>query len=445
MADESKQPNILFLIADQHRPDFLGLNPDLAVRTPNLDQMAVRGVAFSNALCPSPLCAPSRASLAAGRRYPHCGVINNQEDYPLTQPTFYGMLRDSGYHVAGVGKFDLQKARAQHSLDGKAFIREWGFSDGIDSRGKWDAVNSWDGEPHDAYMAYLHRRGLAEIHLQDMARRRSKAYAETSPTPLPEAAYADNWVADQGLMLLETFPDDRSWFLQVNFSGPHDPVDVTERMWERWQDVDFAPAHANDQFDAETHERIRRNYAAMVENIDRHLGRYLDAIRARGEIANTLIVYTSDHGEMLGDHNLWAKSTYYQPAVGIPLIIAGHNVAPHRRFDGVVSLHDLAATFLDYAHLTPPDFLDSRSLRPVLTGTTLSHRPYVTSGLIRRGESWHLIYDGRHKLVSIKGQAPILFDLEADPWEDVNAAAEKPDLVAQLQTWLDTALQTPEA
>lgn len=440
MSSNQRLPNILFFLPDQHRFDWTGLNPDLPLRTPNLDGLAERGTIFTHALCPSPLCAPSRASLAAGKSYPRCGVANNQDDYPLTQPTFYSILRQAGYHVAGVGKFDLQKARAQHSLDGKAFLQEWGFSDGIDSRGKWDAVNGWDGQPRDAYMAYLSRRDLAEMHVADMERRRDAHYTETSPTPLPEDAYCDNWVADRGLDLLEHFPIDRPWFLQVNFPGPHDPMDVTEKMHARWADVDFPPAHANDELDAETHTRIRRNYAAMLENIDRHIGRYLDAVTARDEIANTIVVYSSDHGEMLGDHGLWAKTSYYQPSVGVPLIVAGHEVAPNQQYDGPVSLHDLAATFLDYAMLTVPSQLDSKSLRPVLSGRSEAYRPYVISGLITPRSTWHLIFDGRHKLVQIEGQAPLLFDLEADPWEDRDIAAEEPEIAEYLQQRLGLEL-----
>ena len=389
-------PNILLFLPDQHRHDWTGSNPDLPLRTPNLDRLAARGTRFTHALCPSPLCAPSRASLAAGRAYPRCRVDNNQQDYPLDQPTFYRILRDGGYHVLGVGKFDLQKAGAHHSLDGRALVADWGFSDGIDSKGKWDAVNSWDGAPHDAYLAYLDAHGLARVHVDDMAGRRSAPYATTAPTPLPEHAYGDNWVADNGLRLLDDAPADRPWFLQVNFPGPHDPMDVTQRMWEAWQGVDFPPAHAGPEFDAATHTAIRRNYASMIENIDRHLGRYLAAVAARGELGKTLVVYSSDHGEMLGDHGRWGKSSFYQPSVGIPLVMAGPGVTAGQTFGGPVSLHDLAATFLEVAELSVPDEMDSRSLCPVLDGSSLTHREAaashgeaVLSGLITPRRTWH--------------------------------------------------------
>src|SRR5690606_8399637 len=110
---------------------------------------------FTNAVCASPLCAPSRACLAAGKEYDRCGVANNDDDFPLDETTYYRILRDAcGYHVAGVGKFDLHKASYIWGLDGKHLLHEWGFSDGIDNAGKIDAVRSGEIEPRDPYMAY---------------------------------------------------------------------------------------------------------------------------------------------------------------------------------------------------------------------------------------------------------------------------------------------------
>jgi len=438
----SPHSNILLFLPDQHRYDWWGVNEDLPLRTPNLDRLATQGMTFTNALCPSPLCAPSRAALAAGKEYPRCRVANNGEDYPLDQPTFYGMLRDAGYAVTGVGKFDLQKAAANHSLDGKELLEEWGFTDGVDSKGKWDAVNSWDGEPHDAYLGYLHKHGLAQTHIDDMLRRRGRSFAATAPTPLPEHAYGDNWIADGGLRVLDRVPVGQPWFMQVNLTGPHDPVDVTEAMQAPWLGVDFPTAHASDQFDDVTHTAIRQNYAAMVENIDRQLGRYVDAIKRRGELDNTIIVYASDHGEMLGDHNRWGKGTYYQPSVGIPLVVAGPGVAAGHVFDGVVGLHDLAATFIEAAGLDVPDVMDSRSLTRVLSGSSDHHRDYLLSGLVVPSRTnWHLVYDGRFKLVCDQGRPPILFDLQEDPWEDDDVAAAHPGIVARLQAWMDEELR----
>ncbi len=427
------RPNILLFLPDQHRFDFVGTIADFPVRTPNFDRLCQQGVQFTQALCPSPLCAPSRASLAAGKDYHRCRVANNQEDYPLDQETFYQMLRDSGYYVGGVGKFDLQKASAEHSLDGKALIHTWGFTDGIDNKGKWDAVNTWDGTPHDPYMAFLDAHKLAEVHISDMESRRSTHYAKTEPTPLPDNAYCDNWIADNGLQLIEASPHNQPWFLQVNFTGPHSPMDITTPMHDRWQDVPFNPPNDNNQFEHQVHTKIRQNYAAMVENIDTHLGRYLDAIDARGELDNTLIIYSSDHGEMLGDHNCWGKSTYYHPSVSVPLVIAGPGVKHGHMYSKPVLLHDLAATCLEYAGLPIPQNMDSLSLKLLLAGKTEQHRPYVLSGLVTPQRAWHLIFDGRYKYIQITGETPLLFDLERDPLENNNIAASAPQDVERMQ------------
>jgi len=427
----SERPNILFFFPDQHRFDFVGTHPDLSVKTPNLDVLAGRGVAFGKALCPSPLCAPSRACLAAGKAYDRCRVPSNQHDYPLDQPTYYGILRNAGYQVAGVGKFDLHKNTLDWGLDGKRLLQEWGFSDGIDNEGKYDAVRSGAETPKGPYMAYLHERGLAPVHVEDFRTRHG--YRDTFPTPLPEEAYCDNWVAENGLSLLRDFPAGKPWHLVVNFTGPHNPVDVTARMRERWEGVEFPPAHDSDELDEEHHCRIRQNYAAMLENIDRHVGRFIEAVEARGERANTLIAYSSDHGEMLGDHGRWGKSSYYQPSVGVPLIVAGPGVVSGKRSSALVSLHDLAATFLEMAGLAPLPAMDSRSLVPVLEGREEEHREVVASGL----KDWRLVFDGRFKLVRFEDGEKLLFDRREDPWEDRNIAAEAGEVVERLEELLD--------
>lgn len=428
----SRRPNFLFLLPDQHRPDWLGVNPDLPLRTPNLDRLAANGVRFTRAFCNSPLCAPSRACLASGKGYEHCGVVNNGQDYPLDQPTYYQALRDVGYRVAGVGKFDLHKAVLDWNLDGSRLLAQWGFTEGIDNEGKLDGSNSFRraGVPKGPYLAYLHRRGLADVYVQEHEGREQHLGAYT--TAMPDDGYCDNWVAENGLGLLRQFPKDQPWHLVVNFAGPHDPMDVTPAMRERWQGVDFPLPHANDHPDREGLLRNRQNYAAMIDNIDRHLGEFIDLVRERGEIDNTIVVYSSDHGEMLGDHNRWGKSVWYGPSVGVPLIIAGPGVREGVVSDALVSLQDLAAMFVDYASAEPMPGMDARSLRSLLSGRAEVHRPYVIAGL----NDWRMVFDGQHKLVTRPGEPPILFDLENDPLEDVNCAAEHPAIAAQLRAAL---------
>lgn len=437
----TRTPNILFFFPDQHRYDWLGCMGKIPVRTPNLDALAARGVLFTNAVTPSPLCAPARACLAAGREYDRCGVASNQVDYPLDQPTFYQALRDqAGYRTGGVGKFDLHKASYIWGLDGKNRLAEWGFTDGMDNAGKIDAILSGAETPKDPYMAYLHGRGLAAAHVADLRSRRNYTY--THPTPLPSNAYCDNWVGANGLSLLRQWPQDTPWFLQVNFTGPHNPMDITAEMAGWYADVDFpAPqaspselATARHRPDAAAHNAIRRNYSAMVENIDRWVGLYLAEVERRGELENTLVFFSSDHGDMLGDHARWGKCTPFQQSIGIPLIVAGPDVVHGMVSTVPVSLIDLTSTFLDYAGAKPLADTDSVSLRPLLSGgQPVVHRSCVYSGL---GE-WRVIYDGRYKLITGWDQEssdPLLFDLVEDPGETIDLAGRHPEHVRRLRT-----------
>jgi len=180
----------------------------------------------------------------------------------------------------------------------------------------------------------------------------------------------------------------------------------------------------------------------MVENIDRWLGVYVEELRQRGELDNTIIVYSSDHGEMLGDHNLWGKTFPYQASAGVPLVMAGPGIEARGTSDALVNHIDLGATFLESAGTHTTQDMDSRSLWPVLSGKARHHREIVRSGLW----NWRLAYDGKHKLIrgfdpKAKGHGPgdsggstaeLLFDLESDPLENTNLASSHGDVVERL-------------
>lgn len=435
-----RPPNFLFLLPDQWRFDWLGGNPHLPIRTPNLDALAARGVRFTKAAVAAPQCAPSRACLATGREYDHCGVGSNSDNFPLSNPTYYRALRDAGYHVAGCGKLDLSKPSFDQGLDGRNHMDEWGFSDMINCGGKGDAVNRNAVEkPHDPYMAFLHRRGLAKVHAGDFEKR--EQYESTFPTPLPDDAYCDNWVGQCALDLMKRFPAGKPWHLVVNFVGPHDPMDITARMEKTCRGRSFPQPNASTQFTPQIHNAIRQNYTAMAENLDRWAGIFLAELKRRGELDNTIIVFSSDHGEMLGDHNRWAKTVPYEPSLCVPLIVAGPGVKSGLRSNALVSLIDVGATFLDYAGAAKLDGMTARSFRPLLEGKTRTHRDFLSSGLFQ----WRLVTDGRYKLIrnfdpsvrlawqsEAKNLPPLLFDLESDPLENNEIAAKAPDAAARL-------------
>jgi arylsulfatase len=439
----SDRPNVLFFLSDQHRHDWLGGNPTLPVETPNLERLADRGVTFTDTFCPSPLCAPSRAGLASGREYGRCGVPNNGVDYPVDEPTYYRRLRDdAGYHVAACGKLDLHKDTFCWGPEGSYALDELGFSAGIDNADRTlgytvagaDSPSAWiDREP---YVRFLHEEALLEAHLKDYARRREEGeYRATFPTPLPDYAYCDNWVTRNGLKLLAEAPREEPWHLVVNFTDPHQPMDVTERMYRQYRGGNPAtfpgPIDPDDRLSPAEHAAVRRNYAAKITNVDRSVGRFLDALRARDELSDTIVVYAADHGELLGDHGLWKKGEPYHPSVKVPLIVAGPGVQARGRVDALTSLIDVAATLLAYGGLEVPEDWDASSLRPVLSGRRSGHREHVRSGL----GPWQMVFDGRYKLITgwdRLDDEPVLFDLEDDPTEQENAASKHPAVVERL-------------
>lgn len=341
-----------------------------------------------------------------------------------------------------MGKFDLHKADHDQGLDGQNMITEYGFTEGIDNEGKWDAVNSYrkrNNQPSGPYMHYLQRRGLDQVHANAMEEGRTQHHGAWV-TSLPDDAYCDNWVAENAMHFLRDFPANQPWHLVVNFTGPHEPFDVTANMRSRWENVDIPSPVDNDDLDTVTITARRQNYAAMIENIDNHVRRMIEVVEQRGELENTIIVYSSDHGEMLGDHGRWGKSTWYTPSSGVPLIMSGPGIRQGLRSDTLVSLHDLAATFLDYAGTPPLSDSDSRSLRPVLEGKSKKQRDYIISGL----NDWNMVFDGHYKLVTWNESSPILYNIQNDPNELKNVADGNPDVVKKLTKILETGIRQPE-
>jgi len=334
---------------------------------PAIGALAAAGTRFANCITPSPLCAPARACVATGRQYDRTGVWNNSYALPLELPTFYQVLRDGGYEVASFGKLDLAKPLLDWGRDGTRLMTEWGFTAGFDSEGKYDGTRAYRLEPDDPrgpYHRFLKERGLAEAHGKDFAERHP--FLGSEPTPLPDDAYCDSWIGRNATDAIAGFDRDRPWFLQVNFTGPHNPMDVTKSMRARWEGVPMPPAVGNDRDPADQIADSRRNYAAMLENIDRWCGEMISTIEARGELENTIIIYASDHGEMLGDHGAWGKSTWRRAAINVPLIIRAPGMARGSTVDEPVSLTDLPATILDLCGTDAPGGMDSRSLRRAL-------------------------------------------------------------------------------
>ncbi len=455
------RPNVLIFMPDQLRADWVGPGNRGGARTPNVDALAARGVTFAAAVCPSPICGPSRAALATGYEYDRCTVPNNRFSVGVEEPNLYRQLAASGYQVLTCGKLDLLKGELDWGADGQhgGRLAALGFTGGLDSGGKHAVLMAHRAGVAEPYLDFLRGRGLAEAHVADFAGRRNPALgpdAESHPgagenfrnlaaSPLPDDAYQDDWIGACGLDLVRAAGERAEpWFLQVNFAGPHEPMNVTAAMAASvaGRAVPAPEGAADPEVD---HEGVRRAYTAMVERLDAILGRFVAVLAETGQLERTVIVVTSDHGEMLGDCGLWEKFVPHQGSIAVPLIVAGPGVATGR-CDGPVSFLDLHATVLALGQAAPIQGTDSVSLVAALADPAVRPREVAFSGL----GQWRIVFDGRHKLVA--GWEPgaarremedarfdpgtidgaLLVEPATDPCETHDRAGERPEVAARL-------------
>ena len=252
-----------------------------------------------------------------------------------------------------------------------------------------------------------------------------------------------------GLSLLKQSDPEKPWFLQINFPGPHLPFNITEEMSQLYRDKKFALAQEYEHVKDNTvdHLKIRRNYAAMMENIDSLIAQIMDFLDQRHELENTIIIFASDHGEMLGERNHYGKCYPYNSSVNIPLIISGSGIKKNSKNDSPVELIDLAATILEAAGLlTSHDVLSSQysrdmdavSLWPILTGESESVRDYSVSSLSSPDHAavdWRLVMDQKYKLIDWKNGKQELFFHE-DKMEEQNQAQNLKERVVSMRKLL---------
>ncbi len=438
-----KRPNILFLFPDQHRREWFPYTADiftqwgmqkLDLKLPNIEFIQSRGVTFLNAITPSPLCAPARACLATGTDYTNCATYNNGYDMPVDMPTIYSALSNNGYAVCGVGKFDLEK-KSCNWFDSET-RKAWGFTKAIDNEGKLDAIRftKQRGEPAGPYMKHLDTNKQMQTHLDDMFERKNK----THTTPLADEFYCDNWLTQNAVDLISDIPVGEPWFIQVNFTGPHSPFDITKRMRETVENRTYELAVNNTD---PLNEEVRKNYAAMIENIDRNIGILIDLVKERGELENTVIVYAADHGDMLGDHGRYSKGVALRGSLNIPMIVALPNAQRIGEFDSsIVELQDLTKTFADIAGV---DYAceHSISLIDIVQGKTTSHRDFATSALYHKESGFRCIVDNSYKYIETRQGEKLLYDMQADIWECDNIATNNADIVQAYSEKLDTKVK----
>src|SRR5579871_1013298 len=423
-----RSPNIVLVMSDQHRADMLGCAGDAAVQTPHIDALASRGLRFTRASCQGPLCMPARASLLTERYVRDHGVFTNWTAVDEGSPTYLHALRAAGYHTAMLGKAHLYR----DDLGGVAHVDE--LAPHLEALGFAEVQETGDkffGLPN-RYSDHLAAEGLLDAYRQHIRDRSYQGEQETgrnatkrvpmwdsTPMPIPLSSYIDAWHGDLAVRWVEAYARDEPFFLFVGFPGPHDPWDAPAEAVRRYRDVEVSMPPSTRRPDADgagTYGRLlrgflhlsdtdtmtddairgmRRAYCAAVSVIDDAVGRIVDALTRRGMLDDTWVIYTSDHGEMGGDHGLMSKCVFYRQAVNIPLVIT----PPGGRVAGVVTdlvEHvDLAATVRAIAGAPPVPGSEGRSLRGYVDGHAAGSRNVAVS------ENWGfaLFETDRYKLV----------------------------------------------
>lgn len=469
----SRPPNILWLCTDQQRWDTLGVYGNSFVRTPHIDRLAQNGTLFERAYCQSPVCTPSRASFLTGRYPRTTRCRQNGQDVPDDEVLVTKLFRDAGYTCGLSGKLHLSACNPSVTPDMERRIDDgyaafhWSHHSApmppIGSAG-----HNW---PTNEYNLWLRERGI-EFRADPFEGSR---HVQVS---VPAEHHQTTWCAEKSINFIEANAAfGRPWLFSVNFYDPHHAFDPPEEYLRRYlENLDEIPLPAYLEGELDTkpkyqkidhqgayggnagfpypemtdydHRLVRAAYWAMCDLIDDQVGRILDTLERTGEIDNTVVVFMSDHGEMLGDHGIYLKGPYfYEPAIRVPLIVSWPGkIREASRIDSLVELTDLAPTLLDAAGLPPYEGMQGRSLWPLLTGDEQMHREDVYCEYYN-AMPWHtesppqstMIRTSTHKLVTFHGSTSgELYDLENDPnethnrWNDSEYAAVKHQLFQRL-------------
>jgi len=491
--------NILFIMCDQLRWDYLSCTGHPRLATPNIDALAARGVLFSRAYCQSPICGSSRMSFYTGRYVDSHGAAWNNFPLKVGELTIGDYLRPLGMRTALVGKTHMaadDEGMARLGVDPNSEIgvriAECGFDpferdDGLHSEGPagrydprepryntwlrelgYDSDNPWDecansGEDEDG--------NVLSGWLLNNSTRAARVKAEHSETP---------YITQRALDFIDTARND-SWCLHLSYIKPHWPCIAPAPYHAMYSAADVLPAVRSDAERRDPHPlhrelmklRVSRAFArddvraavipaymGLIKQIDDSIGVLIEGLRARGLLASTMIVFTSDHGDYLGDHWLGEKDFFHEPSVKIPLIVVDPVPAADRTrgtvCNALIESIDLAPTFVEFAGGSAPQHrLEGRALQSWLHGErpatwrefAISEYDYSMTpasealGVAPIDARMFMVFDGRYKFVFAEGFAPMLFDLVSDPRELIDRGTdpalepERDRLLAALNRW----------
>lgn len=426
--------NLLVVMADQLGARMLGCAGHPVIRTPHIDSLAARGALFEAAYCNSPLCAPARFTMMAGRHASRIAAYDNAAEFHCELPTFAHFLRAMGYYTCLSGKMHFVGADQLH-----------GFEDRL-TTDVYPADFAWSPDwerPLERIEEWYHNM-LSVVQAGVEAATNQYDYDD-------EVAF----LAERRIYELARQPENTPFCLLVSFIHPHDPYATRRRYWDRYDHdaidlprvgpiaYEAMDPHsrrifdgiAADEYDI-TEEQVRRArhaYYGNVSYVDDQVGRLLAALEETGLAERTVVVFTADHGDMLGERGLWYKMSFFEGSARVPLIMAGPGIRAGARLPHAVSHIDLLPTLTALARASgagpvpeAPEPLDGRSLLPLLEGDGAADPDEAIGeymGECALGPLF-MIRRGRYKYVHCAADPDQLYDLAADPDERINLAAD---------------------
>lgn len=415
--------NLLFILSDQHRADFLGCAGHPTVETPNLDRLAARGTRFTNAYTNSPICVPARAALATGRYVHQIGNWDNAFPYDGTIPSWHHLLRDQGIRVDLIGKLHFQGQGTDH-----------GFSHEIEPLHVVEGVGDVlacirDNPPR----RYGQRRNIEQAGPGD------STYLQYDRR---NRANAVQWLHEHGT-------DAGPWVLFVSFVCPHPPFIAPPELYtqyaqrtlpmpRQWQPQEWPdhPAlarlrhffHLDEPFTEEELQRLHAAYHGTTTFLDQQIGQVLDTLDELGLTDNTRVIYSSDHGESLGERGHVGKFLMYEETAGVPMIVAGPDVPAGKVVETPVSLIDIYPSVVDATDATAPpdsDTLPGQSLWELANQADQERTVFSEYHAVGTGNGLHMLRNRRYKYVHYTHEPAQLFDLQQDP-DEFNDLAMSP-------------------
>jgi choline-sulfatase len=441
-----------------------------------MDRLA-ESVGFTGCTTVNPVCTPARSALLTGKYAHQIGMLNMSGDLSPLHPTYPKALQKAGYRTYGIGKFHWLQGwkwgtppgRGHPLFSMKEQMKRFGFDEIREAAGKQLALQN-----HCDYCEDLERKGLLSAYREfvrscgSYPRLAGPKMGGVVPFPFAEENYMDRWIADQIIDAVDRRPKDAPFFIFGSFVGPHPPYDPPAAYLEKvpYEEVDdFIVGEGETPLSEEVKSKLyelRRAYKAMILYLDDQIGRILAKLEDDGLLDETVILFTSDHGEMLGDHGRMQKGSPYRSSLHVPAAIRHPDYLDRRLNDTPVEIIDFAATILEIAGLDPqrelsldwPAFHDSvpcRSLLKIVEGKAERVRDFAFAEC---DAAWQMVRSDRYKYVrychykqadQVEEQ---LFDLETDPDETVNRIADPhlADVARQLRRQRELVMDmTPPA